>query len=131
MSDSNSQNQPTSDSQSAAIWEWEQGVMPTENQLRVAKGLGADAAVLERMKSEGMNRSTYYHVIPAEAAEEHMGAKYGISFRATDAVVDSDEKANEVRVTVEPEQGEYAGRDFTVRVKWTSDSGPVYSENYF
>ena len=67
----------------------------------------------------------------AEAVEEHMGAKYGLPFRSVSVAADDGGAGNNSLVTVEPKQGEFAGRDFTVYVNLSPPTGPVFMENYF
>lgn len=114
----------------AIVFSWSGNVMPTQEQLEVAKSLGAEDSVLAAMRENGMDRSTYYHVVPAEAAQAHLSSKYGVSFKVTDAAISSPNDENGVRVVVKPEEGDFIGQTFVVYARWKTGQPVAFFENY-
>lgn len=111
--------------------DWREGAMPTEEEIATAMNLGVDASVIERMKAEGMDRSTYYHVVPALMAQRHLAEKYGVSFQATAADIESTDDENKVAVTLRALDGQFAREEFTSNVIWRTGETPSFAENYF
>lgn len=111
---------------------YEEGALPTENQLEVAERIGMEEPMREQAASEGFERTAYYLVAAAEAAEIHLAEKYGQAFAADYADVATAPTGHSVRVGVTCQDGPYAGQSATCYVEWEADGQPVdVKENYF
>lgn len=130
--------QPTPDAsttEATGYFSWSEDMELTDELERVARNIGCEERVIERMKADGVDEGAYWHIAPALATEQHLEEKYGIGFTAIDCYYNlsdnqSDTDACMVRLTADDGSGPAEG--FLARCDWSDDAAhPVWTETYF
>lgn len=101
----------------------------TERDIEVAQSLGAPEDVLASMREgEWPSTRSKRNVRYAELAEDHLSARYGETFRATEVRLSTGLMRDPHTVTCAVETGEHAGETCVASVLYTD--GPRWADNY-
>lgn len=101
----------------------------TERDIEVARSLGAPEDVLASMREgEWPSTRSKKNVRYAELAEDHLSARYGETFRATETRLSAGLMRDPHTVTCAVETGEHAGETCVASVLYTDD--PRWADNY-
>lgn len=107
-----------------------QGTIPTEQQVKIARDLGADDEEVAKMLREGMDKEEYRYVLYAEEMLEHLQDKYGESFKAVWISLPGPQQGR-CELSVTAESGDFIGSEFSMEYDDRDSNRPRYADNYF